>query len=282
VEYLSLIGLNQVLENLARGRFPDRPRQAVWDLGISLIIPTMYDVRKRQSRLLLAALRQTYGQHVASPIRTNVRISEAPSHHKTIYEYDPLCSGAFDYSRLVDTILQEELLADEEPIGLQRPFRPTKEELSRLGAARAAVRAARPPAVPKPPAAAPAAVVPAAGPETAPALGPTPAPAAGADSPSAPAPARVALAAAVPEASPTLSAAAAPAAPDAVVPDTPAAVQPVPAAALVSEPDGTPGPQQCPYCKIPLITLTVAGYRVYQCEHCGYQKQILMRDLRVR
>lgn len=219
VEYLSMMGLNQVLENLARGRFPNQPRQAIADLGISLIIPTMYDVRKRQSRRLLAELRETYGQRVSNPIRTNVRLSEAPSYHKTIYEYDPHSAGAFDYNRLVDTILQETLLIGEEPIGLQRVFRPSLEETF-------------------PDLAAPATT---------------------------------------------------PVAPEVARPPTPEAAktQPPPADTLPdkprpSEPGPTPLSMQCPYCNIPLVTFVAAGYRVYQCEHCGYQKQLLMRDLRVR
>ncbi len=213
VEYLSMMGLNQILENLARGRFPNQPRQAIADLGISLIIPTMYDVRKRQSRRLLAELRETYGQRVSNPIRTNVRLSEAPSYHKTIYEYDPGSAGAFDYGRLVDTILQETLLVGEEPIGLQRAFHPTLEE-------------------------APS--------DLAEAIAPAP---------------EIAEAAPVPA--------------DAQAEVPSARAQP-------NEPGAAPLSMQCPYCNIPLVTFVAAGYRVYQCEHCGYQKQLLMRDLRVR
>ncbi len=199
VEYLSLMGLNQVLENLARIRYPNRPRQEVQDLGISFIIPTMYDVRKRQSRLLLAELRQTYGRRVAHPIRINVRLSEAPAHRQTIFEYAPGSSGAFDYARLVDLVLQETLLAGEEPIGLQRPFLIGQQEV-------------------------------------------------------------------VPEEMP------------------PEARTPVPLV-LPGETPSTPATAAvslCPYCGSALATLTVAGYRVYQCERCGYQKQVLLRDLRNR
>lgn len=195
VEYLSLMGLNQVLENLARIRYPNRPRQEVRDLGISLIIPTMYDVRKRQSRLLLAELRQTYGRRVAYPIRTNVRLSEAPARQQTIFEYAPRSSGAFDYNRLVDLVLQETLLVGEEPIGLQRPFLVQREE-----------------PVPEE------------------------------------MPSKISPAPMVPEETPLVTA------------TTPL----------------------CPYCGSALTTLAVAGYRVYHCERCGYQKQVLLRDLRNR
>lgn len=218
VEYLSMMGLNQVLENLARGRFPNQPRQAIADLGISLIIPTMYDVRKRQSRRLLAELRNTYGQHVSTPIRTNVRLSEAPSYHKVIYEYDPKCAGSFDYNRLVDTILQESLLAGEEPISLQRAFRPTLEMVPRLD-------------------------------ETATAEDLRP------------------HYAAILPANPAKSASTGPAPMTATPPN---------------EPGATPMSLQCPYCGVQLGMFVAAGYRIYQCEHCGYQKQMLMRDLHSR
>lgn len=222
VEYLSMMGLDQVLENLARGRFPNQPRQSIADLGISLIIPTMYDVRKRQSRRLLAELRHTYGQHVSTPIRTNVRLSEAPSYHKVIYEYDPKSSGAFDYNRLVDTILQESLLAGEEPISLQRSFRPTVQTIPTLDVATLDDVA------------------------TAEDLAP--------HHPTTASPARS------PEA-PTVSAF---------------------AASLPNEPGASPMSLQCPYCGVQMTMFVAAGYRIYQCEHCGYQKQMLMRDLRSR
>ncbi|MGB9724162.1 MAG: AAA family ATPase [Chloroflexia bacterium] len=206
VEYLSLMGLNQVLENLARVRYPNRPRQEVRDLGISLILPTMYDVRKRQSRQLLAELRQAYGRHVAYPIRTNVRLSEAPARRQTIFEYAPDSPGAFDYNRLVDLVLQETLLAGEEPIGLGRTF-----QVGQRGEGKEAGLETVPESVEE-----------------------------------------------VPIVSPVI----------APIPSEEAS-RPSPAAAPL-----------CPYCGSALMTLTVAGYRVYQCERCGYQKQVLLRDLR--
>jgi chromosome partitioning protein len=72
--------------------------------GIRLIIPTMFDPRMRQSGELLAALKARYGALVAEPIRINVRLSEAPTLGKTIYEYDPRSRGAVDYALLVERI----------------------------------------------------------------------------------------------------------------------------------------------------------------------------------
>ena len=69
---------------------------------ICCIVPTMFDVRQRQAHELMAELHHQYGDVVASPVRVNVRLSEAPAHGKTIYEHDPQSRGAIDYARLVE------------------------------------------------------------------------------------------------------------------------------------------------------------------------------------
>jgi chromosome partitioning protein len=72
--------------------------------SIRLIIPTMFDPRVRQSGELLAELKARFGPLVAEPIRVNVRLSEAPTLGKTIYEYDPRSRGAIDYALLVERL----------------------------------------------------------------------------------------------------------------------------------------------------------------------------------
>jgi chromosome partitioning protein len=72
--------------------------------SIRLIIPTMFDPRVRQSGELLADLKARFGLLVTDPIRVNVRLSEAPTLGKTIYEYDPRSRGAIDYALLVERL----------------------------------------------------------------------------------------------------------------------------------------------------------------------------------
>jgi chromosome partitioning protein len=72
--------------------------------SIRLIIPTLFDPRVRQSGELLADLKARFGPLVADPIRVNVRLSEAPTLGKTIYEYDPRSRGAIDYALLVERL----------------------------------------------------------------------------------------------------------------------------------------------------------------------------------
>ncbi|HEX5690157.1 MAG TPA: AAA family ATPase [Roseiflexaceae bacterium] len=72
--------------------------------AVRMIIPTMYDPRMRQSGELLDALRAQYGAIVGEPIRVNVRLSEASTEGRTIYEFDPRSRGAADYAQLVERV----------------------------------------------------------------------------------------------------------------------------------------------------------------------------------
>lgn len=94
VEHLALRGIELLQTQLAR----------VGSGTIRCIIPTMFDSRQRQAHDLLAHLRERYGSLVTEPIRVNVRLSEAPSVGRTIYEHDPRSRGAVDYAQLVEHI----------------------------------------------------------------------------------------------------------------------------------------------------------------------------------
>ncbi len=72
---------------------------------IRLIIPTMYDPRRRVSDMVIKLLKKL-GPRVTEPIRIDTQLSEAPGYGKTIYEYAPRSRGALDYARLTETIAQ--------------------------------------------------------------------------------------------------------------------------------------------------------------------------------
>ena len=94
VEHFSLKSIELLFQQVARVKGSTS--------SIRMIVPTMYDPRTRQSIELLAELRARYGSLVAPPVRVNVRLSEAPTFGKTIYEYDPRSRGAIDYALLVE------------------------------------------------------------------------------------------------------------------------------------------------------------------------------------
>ncbi|MCH1507356.1 MAG: ParA family protein [Verrucomicrobiales bacterium] len=71
------------------------------------IILTMYDGRTRLARSVIEEVRTHFPEQTYKTIipRT-VRLGEAPSHGKTIIEYDPSGVGAFAYRALADEFLQ--------------------------------------------------------------------------------------------------------------------------------------------------------------------------------
>lgn len=77
-------------------------------LSLRYILPTFLDGRVKKSEEILALLHRHYGDLVCPAIRYNVRLSEAPGHGQTIYEYAPKSPGAEDYARLTERIARDE------------------------------------------------------------------------------------------------------------------------------------------------------------------------------
>ncbi|MBW3661365.1 MAG: ParA family protein, partial [Gemmatimonadetes bacterium] len=97
MEYLALIGVRQIVENILRMASSDNGDQ----IRIAAVVPTFYQSNLRKSGEILTALKGHFKGALTDPIRTNVRLSEAPSHQQTIWEYSPRSRGAEDYRKLV-------------------------------------------------------------------------------------------------------------------------------------------------------------------------------------
>jgi chromosome partitioning protein len=101
VNYMSLVGLRQVVETLKTFR---QVREGY--VQLYLIVPTFYADRK-QDREVLETMQHHFGDRVVDPIRQNVKLAESPSHQMTIYEYSPRSSAAADYSSLVERVISD-------------------------------------------------------------------------------------------------------------------------------------------------------------------------------
>lgn len=99
VNYLDLVGVGQYLETVREVR-----EHTGQDIRLLIVLPTFYDSRPIKCREILGMLQRHFGKLVADPIRANVRVAEAPSHQKTIFEYDPRSYGAIDYAKLVERV----------------------------------------------------------------------------------------------------------------------------------------------------------------------------------
>jgi len=79
------------------------------DLEIRGIIPCLYDSRLRLAREVLGEIRRYFpGRVFRQAIGTNVKLAEAPSFGKTIFEYAPDSAGARDYRALAAEVLAQE------------------------------------------------------------------------------------------------------------------------------------------------------------------------------
>ncbi len=101
-EYFALEGLRHLMytHQLVRSRVNPR-------LAIAGIVMTQFDARTTLSWDVLESVRRSYPHHILQTfIPRNVRISEAPSHGKSVIEYDPTCRGAVAYRALAKELLE--------------------------------------------------------------------------------------------------------------------------------------------------------------------------------
>lgn len=95
-EYYALEGLSQLLNTA--GLIKKSLNQ---NLHIEGIILTMFDTRNNLSHQVVTEIKNHFGDKVfSSIIPRNVRLSEAPSHGKSILSYDPRSIGAIKYQEL--------------------------------------------------------------------------------------------------------------------------------------------------------------------------------------
>ena len=80
------------------------------DLALRYVLPTFMDRRVKKSEEILGQLEQYFGDRVCDPIRYNVRLSEAPGHGQSIYEYARRSPGSEDYHALTERVMDDERL----------------------------------------------------------------------------------------------------------------------------------------------------------------------------
>ena len=110
-EFFALQGLAKLL-----GVIDLIARRLNRSLHLGRVIPTLYDTRTSLSKEVLADIKAHFGDIVTrTVIRKNVRLAEAPSHGRTIFEYAPTAVGSRDFIELARELLGEEA-------GEEKPF----------------------------------------------------------------------------------------------------------------------------------------------------------------
>jgi len=101
-QYLAMEGVVQLEETIHKVKEDINP-----GLNILGAVLTLYDRRTLISREVEAKVRSGFdGRVFSTVIPVNVRLAEAPSYHKSIFEYDPECNGARAYRELAKEILE--------------------------------------------------------------------------------------------------------------------------------------------------------------------------------
>ena len=95
-DFLSLVGVRQVIKTVKNvNSLLHHP------VEIYGVLPTFYDARARICRDAVDTLKQHFGDRCLSPIRSTIKIKEAPAQGKTIFEYAGDSNAAADYRRVV-------------------------------------------------------------------------------------------------------------------------------------------------------------------------------------
>lgn len=101
-DYLSLEGLKQLINSIERVQ-----QELNSNLKILGILPNMVDLRLNITKESLNLVRNHFrGLVFKNLIRTCVKVKEAPSFGKSIFEYAPLSTGATEYAKLVSEIIR--------------------------------------------------------------------------------------------------------------------------------------------------------------------------------
>ncbi|MGI6487364.1 MAG: ParA family protein [Syntrophomonadaceae bacterium] len=99
--FLSMDGLAQMMGILYRINAELNP-----DLRLLGILPVKCDLRTNLARSVLHEIAHNFGEEqLLPPIRNDIKLAEAPSFGKTIFEYAPSCRGAQDYKAVTRAIL---------------------------------------------------------------------------------------------------------------------------------------------------------------------------------
>ena len=100
--YFALEGTDDLLETI--DKIKARPNTELRMLGV---LVTMFDRRTILAKQVRAEIKQVFGKLLfKTQITKSVRLEESPAHRTSIFEHAPSSSGAYEYYRLCEEVLQ--------------------------------------------------------------------------------------------------------------------------------------------------------------------------------
>lgn len=101
-EFLSIDGIRQMATLMA-----DLKNKHAWKGALLGVLPTFHDTVTKHSRTAMQSLKDTFGERLLAPIRRATILRECAADGLTIWEKDPDCAVASDYTRLVNTMTRQ-------------------------------------------------------------------------------------------------------------------------------------------------------------------------------
>jgi chromosome partitioning protein len=100
--YFALEGTDDLLETI--DKIKARPNTQLRMLGVLI---TMFDRRTILAKQVRQEIVDVFGKHVFDTLITkSVRLEESPAHRSSIFDHAPSSSGAYEYYRLCEEVLQ--------------------------------------------------------------------------------------------------------------------------------------------------------------------------------
>jgi chromosome partitioning protein len=100
--YFALEGTDDLLETIEKVRA--RPNPALRILGVVI---TMHDKRTSLARDIRDQIQRVFGDRVfRTTISKSVRLEESPAHRESIFTFAPQSSGAYEYYRLCEEVIE--------------------------------------------------------------------------------------------------------------------------------------------------------------------------------
>ena len=100
--YFALEGTDDLLETVAKIRGRPNP-----DLKLLGAVITLFDKRTTLARDVQNAIREVFaGQIFETTISRSIRLEESPAHRESIFKYAPQSSGAYEYYRLCEEVIE--------------------------------------------------------------------------------------------------------------------------------------------------------------------------------
>ena len=99
--YFALEGTDDLLETIEKVRLRANP-----DLRILGVVITMHDKRTALARDIRAQIDKVFGSKVFKTVITkSVRLEESPAYKESIFKFAPDSSGATEYYRLCEEVM---------------------------------------------------------------------------------------------------------------------------------------------------------------------------------